>query len=120
MQTARSKSRLGPGQGAVLGDVGDDEARTPFAVKAIEHLPQIAAVGLPAAAPEPMVAVDNLHIHRLEVQTTLTDPKTLAAPYTIVRRYTRHRDWDIQEYICEQNNHDSADPNSSPGNEIER
>ena len=65
-----------------------------------------------------MHAVERIHLvapDRLEIQTTLTDEKTLTAPYTILRRYVRHHDWDIQEYICEQNNHDSADPNGRPG-----
>ena len=55
--TLASRSRLGPLQRAVLGDVGDDEARTSFSVKAFQHRPQIAAVGLPAAAAQPVLAV---------------------------------------------------------------
>src|ERR1700728_716765 len=53
---------VGPGQRAVLGDIGDDEPRTSFAVKAFQHFPQISAVGLPTAAPQPMITVDNLHV----------------------------------------------------------
>src|SRR5277367_5711676 len=56
------QAEVRPGQGAVLGYIGDDESRTPFAVKAFQHFPQIAAVGLPAAAPQSVVAVDDLHV----------------------------------------------------------
>ena len=55
--TLDNRSRFGPGQRAVLGDVGDDEPRTSLSVKAFQHLPQIAAVGLPAAAAQPVPAV---------------------------------------------------------------
>ena len=51
-----------PVERAVLGDVGDDEARTAFAVKAFQHLPQVTAVGLPAAAAQPVLAVDDLDV----------------------------------------------------------
>ena len=47
---------------SVFGDVGDDVPRTAFAIKAFQHLPQIATVGLPAAAAQPPAAVLELHI----------------------------------------------------------
>ena len=50
------------GQRAVFGDVGDDEPRTTFAVKAFQHFPQVSAVGLPAAAAQPVITVDDLHV----------------------------------------------------------
>src|SRR3984885_10689833 len=53
---------IGSGQGAVFGDIGDDETRTAFAVKAFQHFPQVAAVGLPAAPPQPVITVDDLHV----------------------------------------------------------
>src|SRR3984957_21267547 len=53
---------IGSGQGAVFSDVGDDEPRTAFAIKAFQHFPQLSAVGLPAAAAQPVIAVDDLHI----------------------------------------------------------
>jgi len=51
----------------------------------------------------------------LEIATTIEDPKVLTAPWTTTRRFVRHRDWTIQEYVCEQNNHDSVDAGGHPG-----
>ncbi len=52
---------------------------------------------------------------RLDIATTITDPKILTKPWTVNRPYLRHRDWQIQEYVCEQNNHDSADAEGRAG-----
>jgi len=46
---------------------------------------------------------------RLEITTTIEDPEALTKPWTFTRGYIRHKDWDIKEYICEQNNHDASD-----------
>ena len=51
----------------------------------------------------------------MEIATTITDPKVLTQPWTVVRPYIRHRDWRIREYVCEQNNHDSADEQGRAG-----
>ncbi len=64
-------------------------------------------------------------IHRLpddvmEIQQTITDPKVLMEPYVSMHYYKRHKDWDINEYICTQNNRDSADPEGRAGLKIER
>lgn len=70
---------------------------------------------------------DQLHIteriHRaapewLEVETTLSDPAVLAEPYTTVTSY-RHLDDEIREYICLENNRDSADTKGRPGLKLE-
>jgi hypothetical protein len=55
------------------------------------------------------------HIRRvsgdtMEIRQTIYDPKALLEPWTVTRTYKRHADWDIKEYICSQNNRDSADP----------
>jgi hypothetical protein len=55
------------------------------------------------------------HIRRvapdtMEIRQTIVDPKALLEPWTVTRVYKRHTDWDIKEYICSQNNRDSADP----------
>ena len=52
---------------------------------------------------------------RIDIATTITDPKILTKPWTVTRPYVRHRDWQIQEYVCEQNNHDSADEQGRAG-----
>ena len=51
----------------------------------------------------------------LEIVTTISDPKVLAAPWTTTSHFARHRDWTIQEYVCEENNHDSVDAAGRPG-----
>src|SRR5699024_2637023 len=51
------------GEGAVLGDVGDHEAGAALGVEALEDLPQVAAVGDPAAAAEAPLALDLADVH---------------------------------------------------------
>ncbi len=72
---------------------------------------------------------DQMHIieriHRvppdlLEIQQTIEDPKVLTEPYVAVHRYRRHKDWDLKEYNCAQNNRDSADSEGRAGMKIER
>jgi len=46
----------------------------------------------------------------MEIRTTIIDPKALVEPWTATRTYKRHADWELKEYICAQNNRDSADP----------
>jgi len=46
----------------------------------------------------------------MEIRQTIYDPQALLEPWTVTRVYKRHTDWDIKEYICNQNNRDSADP----------
>jgi hypothetical protein len=41
---------------------------------------------------------------RMEIVTTIEDPLALAKPWTTTKTLARHRDWDIAEYVCEQNN----------------
>jgi hypothetical protein len=55
----------------------------------------------------------------LEIVTTVEDPKVLTAPWTTTSRFARHRDWRIEEYACEQNNHDSVDEEGRPGFRIQ-
>ncbi|HEY0339511.1 MAG TPA: hypothetical protein VGC34_01785, partial [Steroidobacteraceae bacterium] len=46
----------------------------------------------------------------MQIDTTISDPKALLEPWKVTRYYKRHTDWDLKEYICTQNNRDSADP----------
>jgi hypothetical protein len=62
-------------------------------------------------------------IHRpdkdwLEIETTLFDPEVLAEPYSYTTSY-RHLDDTLREYICVENNHDSADDKGRPGFRLE-
>jgi hypothetical protein len=45
----------------------------------------------------------------MEIRTTIKDPKALAEPWAVTRTYKRHADWQLKEYVCAQNNRDSAD-----------
>jgi hypothetical protein len=40
----------------------------------------------------------------MQIETTITDPKALTQPYTTSATFARHRDWNIAEYVCEENN----------------
>ena len=51
----------------------------------------------------------------LEVKTRVEDPSILAKPWEFTARYTRHPDWSIAEYICEQNNRNSVDASGKAG-----
>jgi len=54
----------------------------------------------------------------LEIETTLTDPEVFAEPYTSTTSYRRLDD-NIREYICLENNRDSADEQGRPGIKLE-
>jgi hypothetical protein len=56
----------------------------------------------------------------LQIRTTLHDPKALLEPLILVRNYKRQRDWDLKEYVCAQNNRDSADAQGRAGLDLER
>lgn len=56
----------------------------------------------------------------MTIETTIIDPKVLQEPWTVSRTYKRHTDWDIQEYVCNQNNRDSADEKGRAGLNITR
>lgn len=40
----------------------------------------------------------------LEAEITMIDAKAFSGPYVTRRLYRRHRDWSIQDYVCEENN----------------
>ena len=65
------------------------------------------------APPGPFVDADWL-----EIETTLTDPEVLAEPYTSTTSY-RHLKDELREYICLENNHDSADSKGRAGVKLE-
>jgi hypothetical protein len=48
----------------------------------------------------------------MSIETTITDPLALTAPYSMgARSLRRHRNWTIAEYICEENNRNGVDDN---------
>jgi len=52
---------------------------------------------------------------RLEIRTTVYDPEALTKPWTSTKTLARHRDWDIAEYVCEQNNRNSVNDEGKAG-----
>jgi hypothetical protein len=50
----------------------------------------------------------------LEIEVTLTDPVVLAEPFTVTNTYHR-LDGELREYVCLENNRDSADEKGRPG-----
>jgi hypothetical protein len=51
----------------------------------------------------------------MAIETTITDPKALTAPYTTTRTLKRYRNWTIAEYICEENNRNFVDEKGKAG-----
>jgi len=51
----------------------------------------------------------------MNIETTITDPEVLTAPYTSSRNLSRHRNWTIAEYICEENNRNFVDEKGKAG-----
>ena len=51
----------------------------------------------------------------MSIETTITDPEVLAAPFTSSRNLSRHRNWTIAEYICEENNRNFVDEKGKAG-----
>lgn len=52
----------------------------------------------------------------MSIETTIVDPEALTTPYSMpARTLTRHRNWTIAEYICEENNRNFVDANGKAG-----
>jgi hypothetical protein len=51
----------------------------------------------------------------MSIETTITDPDVLTAPFTSARTLRRHRNWTIAEYICEENNRNYVDSTGKAG-----
>jgi hypothetical protein len=51
----------------------------------------------------------------MEIRTTVYDPVALTKPFTSTKTLARHRDWDIAEYICEQNNRNFVNDEGKAG-----
>jgi hypothetical protein len=56
----------------------------------------------------------------MTIETTVTDPEALSAPWVSNRTLRRHRAWTIAEYICEENNRNSVDANGKAGINIKK
>jgi hypothetical protein len=51
----------------------------------------------------------------MSIETTITDPDVLTAPYTTTRTLKRHRNWTISEYVCQENNRNFVDQSGKAG-----
>jgi len=51
----------------------------------------------------------------MSIETTVTDPDVLSAPYTTARTLQRHRSWTIAEYVCQENNRNFVDEKGKAG-----
>jgi hypothetical protein len=68
--------------------------RTPLGFNRLQHGPKLHIV-------------ERIHLvgpDKLEDAMTLTDPDVLEKPWHMARTFTRHRDLDQLEFICEENN----------------
>ena len=63
--------------------------------------------------------IRKIDANRMQIERTISDPKVLAKPWTVVLPFVRVNDH-MREYICEQNNRDSADSQGRAGLRIER
>lgn len=54
----------------------------------------------------------------MSIETTVTDPVVLLAPYTTTSSLRRHREWTITEYICEENNRNFVDSQGKAGIDV--
>ena len=51
-------------------------------------------------------------------EITVADPTLLAEPYVMVQTYTIQPDWQMREYVCQENNRDSVDEEGRPSMEL--
>jgi hypothetical protein len=52
----------------------------------------------------------------MSIETTIVDPEALTTPYSMgARTLTRHRNWTLAEYICEENNRNFVDEKGKAG-----
>lgn len=51
-------------------------------------------------------------------EITITDPDLLAEPYVMTQRYALKPDWEMREYVCQENNQDGADAQGRPSMEL--
>ena len=63
------------------------------------------------------VMKERIHLENPEkmvIETTITDPELFTEPFTTTVSYRLEPDWDLREYICQENNRDAADEDGRP------
>ena len=51
-------------------------------------------------------------------EITITDPTLFAEPYVMVQNYTLQPNWEMREYVCQENNRDAADAEGRPSMDL--
>jgi hypothetical protein len=65
-----------------------------------------------------MKILERFHLldaNTMNIETTVIDPVALTQPFTSNRILRRHRDWVIEEYICEEDNQNFVDSSGKAG-----
>jgi hypothetical protein len=55
---------------------------------------------------------------RMVDEITITDPALFAEPYVMVQNYKLEPDWEMREYVCQENNRDAADAEGRPSMDL--
>jgi hypothetical protein len=55
---------------------------------------------------------------RLVDEITLIDPGLFAEPYVMAQTYALQPDWEMREYVCQENNRDGADAEGRPSMDL--
>ena len=55
---------------------------------------------------------------RLVDEITIIDPTLFAEPYVMVQNYTLQPNWEMREYVCQENNRDAADEEGRPSMDL--
>jgi hypothetical protein len=55
---------------------------------------------------------------RMVDEITITDPALFAEPYVMVQNYQLEPDWEMREYVCQENNRDGADAAGRPSMDL--
>jgi hypothetical protein len=59
--------------------------------------------------------IRRLNADMLEDRIVVEDSKAMTKPWTVVRTYSRRPDWELAEYVCEENNRNPILPDGTTG-----
>lgn len=52
------------------------------------------------------------------IETTITDPALFTEPFVTELAYNLEPDWELREYVCQENNRDAADEEGRPSMDL--
>ena len=61
------------------------------------------------------ITPDGGIVDELEDRLVVEDPIAFTKPWQVVRTYDLKPDWEIKEYVCEENNRNPINPDGSTG-----